>query len=661
MVKLLIKSKKILVILVSFLIFSNLYSEDIPVIVIAPSKKPQSASTVGTSVTVYTEKDIEESSESFLHNILNYGSPGISAYQSGGPGTQSGIQARNLPKRYTTIYIDGIKMSDPSTVSNDYYFDDLLKGSISRIEILRGNQSSLYGSGAMGGTVNITTKKGKQGFQKQFNTTTGSNETINISGAISGADEKNDFWLGYENYHTAGVSAMTDNSEKDSYHNDTLVGNYGYKISDKLKFVSNARLIKSFLNYDSEDSSTNPNNDENSQNWNKEWYGSVGLVHEPFKNFNHSFKKVKSVNNRVYDEFTAFGSSKTKSEYTGFRDAYYYAGNYNFNLDHSITFGAEYENDEMDFKKTLYRGTETESFYFDFQNRITENLYTTFGMRFDENEHAGNEDSHRTSFAYIINNNKTKFKGSYGTSYRFPSLYENYQAWTDKNVYRGKMTAETGKSHDIGIEQSLLNNKLNIDLTYFNHKYSDNLAGWKDSPSDFNSYYHNQSGLIKSEGFELGAKWFAKDNLNFNLNYTLSRTYDGEDADDALNNDGNTGGTGGGAFIDTRMVRVPRHMLGLNTFYKFPKKNLSMNLQTIGASNARDYGNFNSPKAGSDYMDVKLDAYIVNHLTFDYDDYIPGYKMFFKITNLFNETYNTALDYSQPQRAFSFGIKKSYD
>ena len=132
--------------------------------VIAPSKKPQSLSTVGSSVTVFTEEDIQNSSDSFLHNILNYGSPGLSSYQNGGAGTISNIQLRGLPGRYATIYIDGVKMSDPSNVSNDYYFDDLLKSSISRIEILRGNQSSIYGSGAMGGTVNITTKKGKKGF-----------------------------------------------------------------------------------------------------------------------------------------------------------------------------------------------------------------------------------------------------------------------------------------------------------------------------------------------------------------------------------------------------------------------------------------------------------------------------------------------------------------
>jgi vitamin B12 transporter len=655
------KTYLILIIFLNLIFYNKIFAKDIPIIVIAPSKKPQSISTVGTSVTVYTEQDIENSTESFLHSILNYGSPGISAYQSGGPGTQSGIQVRNLPKRYTTIYIDGIKMSDPSTVSNDYYFDDLLKGSISRIEILRGNQSSVYGSGAMGGTVNITTKKGEQGFQKEFSAITGSNKTISASGAISGADEKNDYWIGYETFHTAGESAMTDNIEEDSYHNDSFVGNYGYKINDKLKFESNARLIKSFLNYDSEDSSTNPNNDENNQNWNKEWNGSVGLVHKPFNNFNHSLKKLKSVNNRTYDEFTAFGASKTKSEYIGFRDAYYYSGNYNYNLDHSITFGAEYENDEADLKKTLYRGTETVGAYFDIQNRLTEKLHTTFGMRFDDNDHAGNEDSHRVSFAYLTGNNNTKIHGTYGTSYRYPSLVEQFDssAWKESKD-KGNLTAEVGKSHDIGIGSSFLDNKLNLDLTYFHHEYTDNLAGWKDSANDVNSFYHNQPGLIKSEGFELDGKWFVKDNLNFNLAYTLSRTFDGEDADDANNSDGNTGGTGGGAFTDTRMVRVPRHMLGLNTYYKIPNKPVSMNLQTIGATNVRDYGNFNSPIHAGNYADVKLPAYFVNHLTVNYD-FIPNYDVFFKITNFTNEEYHTALHYSQPQRGISFGMKRSFD
>ena len=101
-------------------------------------------------------------------------------------------------------------------------------------------------------------------------------------------------------------------------------------------------------------------------------------------------------------------------------------------------------------------------------------------------------------------------------------------------------------------------------------------------------------------------------------------------------------------------------MLGLNTYYKIPNKKISVNLQTIGATNTRDYGNYNSPLHGSNYADVKLPAYFVNHLSVNLD-FIPNYDVFFKITNLTNEDYHTALHYSQPGRGLSFGLKKSFD
>ena len=93
--------------------------------------------------------------------------PVLTFFQSGGHGTASAIQLRGLPKRYSTVYIDGVKMSDPSSVSNDFDFNNILTSQISRVEILKGNQSSVYGSGAIGGTINIITKKGEnQVFKK---------------------------------------------------------------------------------------------------------------------------------------------------------------------------------------------------------------------------------------------------------------------------------------------------------------------------------------------------------------------------------------------------------------------------------------------------------------------------------------------------------------
>ena len=226
------KILKIFIILV--LPFNAVFAADIPIIVIAPSKKAQSVSTVGTSVTVLDETFFNNSTEPFLGDALATNSTSINFFQNGGQGQTSAIQLRGLPKRYSTVYIDGVKMSDPSSVSNDFDFNHILTSQIARVEILKGNQSSVYGSGAIGGTINITTKKGETGLQKNINYNTASHDTHNLSLSASGADENDDFYIGLERFQTDGMSAMIHNDEKDRYRNNSLVAKYGHQFSDKI-------------------------------------------------------------------------------------------------------------------------------------------------------------------------------------------------------------------------------------------------------------------------------------------------------------------------------------------------------------------------------------------------------------------------------------------
>jgi vitamin B12 transporter len=105
-----------------FILFStNLYSKEIPVIVISAGKTPQSYSSVGSQVTIIDSKTIEQSSESFLTDLLGNEVQGLNIFQLGGKGTNTGIQLRGLPKRYSTVYIDGVKMNDPSASDNGFY------------------------------------------------------------------------------------------------------------------------------------------------------------------------------------------------------------------------------------------------------------------------------------------------------------------------------------------------------------------------------------------------------------------------------------------------------------------------------------------------------------------------------------------------------------
>ena len=97
-------------------------------------------------------------------------------------------------------------MSDPSSVSGDYDFNHILTSQISRVEILKGNQSSVYGSGAIGGTINITTKKGQPGKQKNIMFNTGSYNTNNYSLNIFWSNEKDNYYVGFERFQTDGIS-----------------------------------------------------------------------------------------------------------------------------------------------------------------------------------------------------------------------------------------------------------------------------------------------------------------------------------------------------------------------------------------------------------------------------------------------------------------------
>ena len=642
--------KKILVKLIFFVFVINntLLSKDIPIIVIAPSKKPQSVSTVGTSVVVLDEEFLKKSNEFFLGDVLSSSTTSANFFQNGGHGSTSAIQLRGLPKRYSTVYIDGVKMSDPSSVSGDFDFNHILTSQISRVEILKGNQSSVYGSGAIGGTINITTKKGKPGRQKNTMVNTGSHGTTNYSASYSGSDDDKNFYLGFERFQTEGMSAMTHNDEKDGYKNNSLVANYSQNLSNELKFKSNLRFSDTYKQYDKEvDTSTATHNEEEDSIQSS---ANLMLEYEHNKQFISGVSLSQTYIKRIYN--AAPGSGNTiKDNYYGDRYNYGYKGIYNFDLDNSIIFGIEREDDQIGYNKDL-TGKKVESFYttstyFDYQKRFTENIFATFGSRFDDNSIAGDEEAHRVTFAYLFDDKSTKIKSSYGTGFRFPSLYEMYYVYAANSNSLPFVKAENSESFDIGIEKSLSEYGLNFDLTYFNIKYDNVLEGWKDNNSSGAAYTtQNADGIVKSQGLELMSGWRASDNLNLNLNYTYTSTYDGAEQDDPNANQN---------YTNKQMVRVPRNIINLQTNFQSPNdKNLSFILNSKWSDMARDYGNGNRT-----YSDERLDDYFVNDFSINYKIW-ESYNLFFNITNIFDEKYETVRDYSQLDRSFNIGLKSIY-
>ena len=621
--------------------FNQVFAADIPVIVISPSKKAQSVSTVGTNVTVLDESFFKNTNKLFLGDVLKGNSNSVNFFQNGGAGQTSAIQLRGMPKRYLTVYIDGVKMSDPSSVSNDYDFNHILTSNISRVEILKGNQSSIYGSGAIGGTINITTKKGEPGLQKNMQYNNASHGTHNLSLGLSGADEANNFYVGLERYQTDGMSAMTHNDEKDRYRNNSFIAKYGRKFSEQLAFESNVRVAETYMQYDKETDTSTADHAEEVDGIQTSAH--ISLLYKPNAKFNNKLTLANTYLKRDYAATPNSGNTR-EDYYYGERYALSYSGNYNFNLDNSIVFGVESEHDDIEYNKDLAGlklahayGT---SSYFDLQSRVTNNIYATFGSRFDEHKHAGNEDTHRATLAYLFDDKSTKLKTSYGTGMRFPSLYEIYFL----SSFNSSSVAETSESFDFGIEKSFSNLGLSFDATYFDIRYSDTLEGWKGSKGDWST--NNQPGVVKTKGLELDAKWLKSDLLNFDLNYTYTSSYDGAEQDDPDKN---------ASYFMTELVRVPKHLINLKTNMKIPGyKNLDLSLNTKFSDDARDYGNGNRT-----WDDERLDDYLVNDLSIKYNLY-NTYNLFFDINNILDEKYETVRDYSQMDRSYNFGIRRSY-
>ena len=619
--------------------FNALYAADIPVIVISPSKKAQSISTVGTSVTVLDETFFKNSNELFLGDALATNSTSINFFQNGGHGQTSAIQLRGLPKRYSTVYIDGVKMSDPASPSNDFNFNHILTSQIARVEILKGNQSSVYGSGAIGGTINITTKKGEPGFQKNIQYNNASHGTNNLSLSLSGADENDNFYIGLERFQTDGMSAMTHNDEEDRYRNNSLVANYAHKFSDKIKFESNLRVAETYSQYDKEVDTSSADHSEELDALQSS--SNISLVYEPNNQFTNKLTLANTYIERIAAATPNSGNA-AQDNYYGDRYAFIYSGNYNFNLDNSIVFGFEREEDQMGYNKDMTGRIDNHAYvtssYFDYQSRFTNNIYATFGSRFDEHKHAGNEDSHRATLAYLFDDKSTKLKSSYGTGFRFPSLYEFF--YQDAGTHN--LVAEKSEGFDFGIEKSFSDLGLSIDATYFNLKYYDTLEAWNTS----SWLVKNLPGTVKSQGLELVSKWKKSDKLNFDLNYTYTSTYDGAEQDDPDKNEN---------YTMAQLVRVPRNIINLATNVKVPGyENLDLTLNTKWSDKARDYGNGNRT-----WQDEELDDYLVNDLSIKYNLW-NTYNLYFDINNILDEKYETVRDYTQMDRSFNFGIRRVY-
>ena len=591
-------------------------------VVVTATRTPTPAEEVGSSITVITGEEIEAKGQATVQEVLK-GTPGLDVWATGGPGSQSSVSLRGAAPYHTLVLIDGLEVNDPTDPNRGFNFANLTVGNIERIEILRGPQSPLYGSDAIGGVINIITKKGKGKPKFHLGSEGGSYGTWRKFGGLTMGDERMNLSLGLSHISTDGFSAADDdlpgNNEDDRWENTTASARMGYSISENAQFEFTGRFFKGRTQLDS---GGGPYSDQEDYHVNEQ----------------RIFSRTKLdllLCDGLWEQTLAYGYANQKrdyrdhpwgdSDYDGEKHEISWQNNLYFHENSTLTFGFEYEREKMDDNQGIDKFIYTTSVFAQDQINLWDCYFLTLGVRWDDHEEFGSETTFRITQAFLLRDWGTKFKASYGTGFRAPSLYELYAPpfWGGNQ----NLDPEESKGFDIGIEQSLFDNRLTFGITYFYNDFDDLIDfTWTDGYLNIND--------AKTRGIESFIKIDPLEGLSLSLNYTYTDTEDDE---------------------GRRLLRRPLHKIGFNTFYKFhDRSKLNLHILYVGEKDDSywDPTTFTSRR-------VVTDDYVVVNLSgsFDLSEHL---QLIGRIDNLFDEDYYECYGYGTAGFSAYGGLKITF-
>ncbi|WP_338578128.1 TonB-dependent receptor [Brevundimonas olei] len=603
-------------------------------VVVTANRSAQPIERVGASVTVLTQAAIEARQTPAVVELLAQ-TPGVSFTRNGGVGASTGVNIRGAESQHTVVLIDGVKLNDPSSTQGGFNFGNLLIGDTARIEVLRGAQSTLWGSQAIGGVVNIVTAEPTEALQGSLDAEAGAHGTTYFRGGIGGANERLSWRLAASRYDTDGFSAFAKGTEDDGYTNTGLSGRLNVKVTDAVSLDLRSVWSSGRNDFDAF------NGDSREYGKTQELVAYAGLNFDlldgRFRNrigYAHTDTDRRNFNpdNKVQAlTFDAEGQNRR----------WEYQGAFAFTEALNATFGLEHEKSEMktrspgdwDPNPAFGRGeAELNSAYGQLQWTVLDGLTLTGGLRYDDHAQYGDNLLGQVAAAWALNEGDTVVRASWGQGFRAPGLYELYSEY-------GNLTLQPEEfdSWEIGVEQRLFDRAV-VSATYFNRQADNEIRynGCSTPSTDplctVNGagrwgYYRNVQ-KTEAQGVELVGRVDVTERLSVSANYTWT---------DAMSASGATDGK--------RLTRRPEHMANFAADYAF-----AFGLKTGVA--VRYVGEtFNN-----DTNTVKVGAYTLVDLRASYpiNDNLEVYG---RIENAFDEDYQTVLNYGAPSQGVFGGVR----
>jgi vitamin B12 transporter len=602
--------------------------DGVETVVITATRLPTPETEVASSITVITADDIAAQQSQSLPDVLK-NVPGLNLVQTGGPGGQTSIFMRGTNSNHTKVLVDGIDVSDPSNPSGSFDFGQFLTQDIERIEVLRGPQSGLYGSDAIGGVINIITKSGSGPAELTANVQGGSFDTFNQAVGISGSDGQFHYAADLDHLHT-GATPVTpldlllpgEPRNNDYYDNMTGSTKLGFDVTDHFDLGLVARYTDTHLRFTGDDPDLFPSPPEALQSaYNTRQFYARATEHSVM--LDGAFEQTLGVAESHIDssEFTppadgpptGYGGERVKADWQGIAK---------FNSTETLIFGAEHERDEI--REPILADTTIDSGYAELQSGFGDSFFDTLSLRYDDNDRFGSKVTYRVAPVYLIKDTGTKLKASVGTGFNPPTLEEMFESFPAFDFYANpNLRPETSTGYDVGFEQAVLDARLNFGLTYFRN----NIRNLIDDNADFTSYVN--VGRAMTQGLESFVAYQPIQALTLRLDYTYTEAID--------------------EILHEELLRRPKHKATLNGNWRATQR-LSFNATVLAVSSWID-GNrdFSIPR-------LTAPGYTTVNLATNFD-ITRKLSVFARIDNLFDRHYQNPVGYLQPSLGVFAGLE----
>ena len=609
-------------------------------IIVSALRTPIDADRVPSSVTAIDQTAIEQAQPLALTDVL-VATPGIALARNGGYGQVTSLRIRGADPSQSVVVIDGMRVADATATSGGFDFSQLFADDIARIEILRGPQSILWGSNAIGGIINVTTVAPTRPLQADFSVEAGSDQTVNAHAGLGGTSSLVDWRVSGTAFTTEGIPTLAGGTQPNGFVRQAASATTTFHLAPDLSFD-----LRGYW-----DSGRNSFSDTFSLPAGAIFSGDYALTKQwsVYAGLNLGLFDGRFVNrlSAMQDQTDGEDLYPLQSPPLAFVGhgrirRYEYQGTLTAAKGFDLVFGAEREEQQMRVGspydaiqpyELFPLGAATDSLYGEARVTPLAGLTLNAGLRYDRHSQFGGNTVFSAGAVYTPDHGATLLRATYDQGFKAPSLYQLYSDYGNAGL-----RPERARGWEAGVQRMAWGKAVQFGAAWW-ERHTDNLITFAYCPEtlspdtppacaiNFYGYYANIDKAA-GRGLELTAQArFAR--LFGDANYSI-----------VVNEDRTPGAPGYGQ----QLPRVPRHVFNGSLGYAL-SCGVTASVAVRWSGGSRDGA-----------APVTLSGYTLVDLRAEWKA-APAVTLFGRIDNIGNAQYQTAWGYNSLGRTAYLGIR----